>query len=88
MQRSVSAGVVNPDLNCYVLQNGALQPIAQAISVPSVSERTTKPPSVRSQTPVAKTSQTNETESPNHTTESLKTTKRRETNRYEFYYKS
>lgn len=73
--------MVNPDLNCYVLQNGALQPIAQAISVPSVSERATKPPSTRSQTPIAKASQPNESESPNHMTESSKSTKRRDTNR-------
>lgn len=77
--RSVSAGVVNPDLNCYVLQNGSLQPIAQAISMPNASERTSKASSTRSQTPVAKTSQPNETEiSANHL-EASKNTKRRET---------
>lgn len=75
----MAAGVVNPDLNCYVLQNGTLQPIAQAISVPSVSERPPKTPSTRSQTPVAKTSQsTDSVVSPNHQ-DASKTSKRRDT---------
>ncbi|XP_055301401.1 zinc finger protein ush isoform X2 [Sitodiplosis mosellana] len=81
---SVSAGVVNPDLNCYVLQNGSLQPIAQAISMPSISERATKPSSTRAQTPVAKTSsQPSDSEvSPNHL-DTTKNSKRRETHNRE-----
>ncbi|XP_031619091.1 zinc finger protein ush isoform X2 [Contarinia nasturtii] len=71
---SVSAGIANPDLNCYVLQNGSLQPIAQAISVPSVS----KGQSTRPQTPVAKTStQPSDSEvSPNHLETTSKVAKR------------
>lgn len=73
--------MANPDLSCYVLQNGSLQPIAQAISVPGASEKTSKTPSTRSQTPTAKTSQPTEpvvSPGPNHQ-EASKTSKRRET---------
>lgn len=78
--RSVTTGVTNPDMSCYVLQNGALQPIAQAIAVPNVTERPPKAPSTRSQTPVAKTSsQTSDSESITNHQDTSKTTKRRDT---------
>lgn len=78
--RSVSAGVVNPDLNCYVLQNGSLQPIAQAISVPTVSERPAKTPSTRAHTPVAKTcTHSNDSDVSLNHMETSKNAKRRDT---------
>lgn len=77
----MAAGITNPDMSCYVLQNGTLQPIAQAISVTSVNERASKVPSTtRAQTPVAKTSQASETEIiPNHldTSKNMKRTHNR-----------
>lgn len=72
----MSPNIQNPDMNCYILQNGSLQPIAQAISLASTSEST----SPRAQTPVAKaSSQSNDSDSiPNHV-ESSKPIKRKET---------
>lgn len=77
--RNVSTGVTNPDQNCFVLQNGALQPIAQAISVSTVNERPSKGPSTRAQTPVAKSSQLSDSETASNHQDSSKNAKRRDT---------
>lgn len=85
--RSVAAGITNPDMSCYVLQNGALQPIAQAISVANVSQERapSKPPSVRAQTPVAKLSQPNESESVANHHDVSKSHKRKDTQNRQVY---
>lgn len=76
----MSSSVTNPDLNCYILQNGTLQPIAQALSVGTSSEST----SPRAQTPIAKSSsQSNESEVPRNHVEPSKPIKRKDSqNRY------
>lgn len=77
----MASSITNPDMSCYVLQNGALQPIAQAISVANVSQERapSKPPSVRAQTPVTKPSQPNESESVSNHQDASKSHKRKDT---------
>lgn len=60
-----------------MLQNGTLQPIAQAISMQSTSDTSAK--STRAQTPVTKSlSQSNDSESSSNVAEPPKAVKRKE----------
>lgn len=78
LYRGLTSGTTNPDLNCYILQNGALQQIAQAISMPSVSDASAK--STRAQTPVAKaSSHSNDSEVSTNIVDPSKSNKRKET---------
>lgn len=71
----MSSSITNPDMNCYILQNGSLQPIAQAISVATTSEST----SPRAQTPVAKaSSQSNDSDTISNHVETSKALKRKD----------
>lgn len=67
----------NSELNCYIVQNGSLQPIAQAISMQTTSDTSAK--STRVQTPVTKSlSQSNDSETGSNVAEPPKAAKRKE----------